>query len=170
MLPPALAGAVTPVVDGELLGGRWRALHTPGHAHGHLAFRDERSGAVLAGDLLSTLSTIVVDPPEGDMAVYLASLARVRALEPRTVYPAHGQPAPDGPRALDDYLAHRRQREAKVLAALAPGGTLSEVTARAYDDTPPAVHPIAERSCLASLLKLRSEGRAREQDGRWLAA
>ncbi|MBI5069256.1 MAG: MBL fold metallo-hydrolase [Deltaproteobacteria bacterium] len=167
MLPAALARDVLPVADGELLGGRWRALHTPGHARGHLAFRDERSGAVAAGDLLSTLSTIVIDPPEGDMAVYLASLARVRALEPRTLYPAHGQPAPDGVRALDDYLAHRRLREAKVAAALVPGGTLTEVTARAYDDTPPAVYPIAERSCLASLLKLRAEGRATEQGGRW---
>lgn len=167
-LPPAL-GPVLPVSDGQLLGGRWRALHTPGHAHGHLAFRDERSGAVLAGDLLSTLSTIVIDPPEGDMAVYLASLERVRALGPRTLYPSHGAPAPDGVKALEDYLAHRREREAKVVAALAEGGTLAEVTARAYDDTPPTVHPIAERSCLASLLKLRGEGRAREVGGRWRA-
>ncbi len=169
MLPPALLPA-EPVADGEVLGGRWRALHTPGHAHGHLAFRDERSGALLAGDMLSTLSTIVVDPPEGDMAVYLASLARLRGLQPRTLYPAHGAPAPDGVRALDEYLAHRRAREEKVVAALAAGGTLAEVTARAYDDTPPAVHPIAERSCLASLLKLRAEGRAAERDDRWRAA
>lgn len=169
MLPASL-GNVHHVADGALLGGRWRALHTPGHAHGHLAFRDERSGALLAGDMVSTLSTIVIDPPEGDMAVYLASLERLRSLEPRTLYPAHGAPAPDGVRTLDEYIAHRRARESKVLAALAAGGTLSEVTARAYDDTPPAVYPIAERSCLASLEKLRAEGRATEILGRWRAA
>lgn len=164
---PAEAGPAEPVADEELLGGRWRALHTPGHADGHLVFRDERSGALLAGDMVSTLSTIVIDPPEGDMARYLASLARLRALEPRTLYPAHGAPAPDGLRALDEYIAHRHAREAKVVAALARGGTLAEVTARAYDDTPPAVYPIAERSCLASLQKLRAEGRATDSGGRW---
>jgi glyoxylase-like metal-dependent hydrolase (beta-lactamase superfamily II)/8-oxo-dGTP pyrophosphatase MutT (NUDIX family) len=171
---PALAGLARPVADGQLLGGRWRALHTPGHAHGHLAFHDQESGALLAGDLVSTLSTIVVDPPEGDMARYLRSLEQVRALAPRTVYPAHGAPAPDGPRLLDEYLAHRRAREERVLASLASlsaagaaWASLSEVTAGAYDDTPLAVHQVAERSCLASLEKLRAEGRAREERGRW---
>jgi glyoxylase-like metal-dependent hydrolase (beta-lactamase superfamily II) len=135
-----------------------------------MVFHDQASGALLAGDMVSTLSTIVIDPPEGDMARYLGSLERLRALGPRTVYPAHGPPAPDGPAKLAEYLAHRREREEKVLAALASPGTLAEVTARAYDDTPPAVHPIAERSCLASLEKLRAEGRAREDRGRWRLA
>lgn len=168
-LPPG-AGPVEPLADGDLLGERWRVLHTPGHAHGHLAFRDERSGAVLAGDLVSTLSTIVVDPPEGDMAVYLASLERLRSFAPRTLYPAHGVPAPDGVRTLEQYLAHRHEREEKVRSALAAGGTLAEITARAYDDTPAAVHPIAQRSCLASLLKLEAEGRARRDGGGWRTA
>ncbi len=164
---PSGAGPAEPLGDGELLEGRWRVLHTPGHALGHLAFHDEKSGALIAGDMVSTMSTIVVDPPEGDMAGYLASLERLRALAPRTVYPAHGPPAPDGPAKLDEYVAHRRMREEKVLAALTPPGTLAQVTERAYDDTPPSVHPIAARSCLASLHKLRAEGRAREEGGTW---
>jgi glyoxylase-like metal-dependent hydrolase (beta-lactamase superfamily II)/8-oxo-dGTP pyrophosphatase MutT (NUDIX family) len=165
-LPPE-AGAAEPLEGGALAGGRWRALHTPGHAHGHLAFHDEATGALLCGDLVSTLSTIVIDPPEGDMARYLASLEAVRSLRPRTLFPAHGPPSPDGVAKLEEYLAHRRAREEKVRAALAGGGTLEEVTARAYDDTPPAVHPVAARSCLASLRKLRAEGAAREDRGRW---
>jgi glyoxylase-like metal-dependent hydrolase (beta-lactamase superfamily II)/8-oxo-dGTP pyrophosphatase MutT (NUDIX family) len=167
---PAPAPSVEPLAEGDLLGGRWRALHTPGHARGHLVFHDERSGALLAGDMVSTLSTIVIDPPEGDMAAYLASLERLRALAPRTLYPAHGPPAPDGPGKLAEYLAHRRMREEKVLAALDPPGTLAEVTARAYDDTPAAIHVVAARSCLASLEKLRAEGRAREERGLWRRA
>jgi glyoxylase-like metal-dependent hydrolase (beta-lactamase superfamily II)/8-oxo-dGTP pyrophosphatase MutT (NUDIX family) len=162
--------AVEPVRDGDLLGGRFLALETPGHAREHLAFLDERSGAILCGDLVSTLSTIVIDPPEGDMAEYLRQLERLRALAPRTLFPAHGPPAPDGAGRLAMYLAHRREREALVLAGLEGGGTLEEVTARAYADTPPAMYPVAQRSCLASLLKLRDEGRAREDGGRWVMA
>ena len=156
------------VEDGALLHGRWRALHTPGHARGHLCFLDERTGALLAGDMVSTISTIVIDPPEGDMADYLGQLARLRALEPRTLYPAHGAPAPNAAAVLDAYIAHRAAREAKVRAALP--GTLAEVTARAYDDTPPALHPVAERSCLASLEKLERDGRARRDGPIWTAA
>jgi len=159
--------AVLPLLDGELLHGRWRALHTPGHAPGHLAFLDERSGALLAGDMVSTVSSIVIDPPEGDMGVYLRQLERLRDIGARTLYPAHGAPAPSATAKLEEYIAHRRMRTDKVERALAPGGTLAEVTRVAYDDTPSFLLPVAERSCLATLLMLEGEGRARLRGERW---
>ena len=173
-LPAEARSHARPLADGELLHGRWRALHTPGHARGHLAFHDERTGALFAGDLVSTLSTIVIDPPEGDMGVYLSSLERCRALSATSklggLFPAHGSPAPDGRAALEGAIAHRHARTAKVLDALAAGpGTLEEITARAYDDTPPAIHPLAARSCLATLELLRREGRAATSGDRWSA-
>jgi glyoxylase-like metal-dependent hydrolase (beta-lactamase superfamily II) len=158
--------AVTPLRDGDRLG-RFRVLETPGHAREHLAFLDEETGALLCGDMVSTLSTIVIDPPEGDMAEYVRQLERLRDLEPRTLYPAHGPPAPDGAARLDQYLAHRRAREQQLLDALATPATLEDVTARAYADTPPGLHPVAARSCLAGLEKLRSEGRVEERAGVW---
>jgi glyoxylase-like metal-dependent hydrolase (beta-lactamase superfamily II)/8-oxo-dGTP pyrophosphatase MutT (NUDIX family) len=158
---------VRPVEDGELLLGRWRALFTPGHAAGHLCFLDERSQALLAGDMVSTLSTVVIDPPEGDMAEYLRQLRRLRDLAPRTLYPAHGAPAPSAVLELDKVLEHRRARADKVLAALAAGGDLPEVTRAAYADTPAAMLPVAERSCLATLLMLEAEGRARREGEAW---
>ena len=161
---------VVPLREGDLAGGRFLVLETPGHAREHLAFLDEVTAALLCGDLLSTLSTIVIDPPEGDMAEYERQLARMRALAPRTLFPAHGPPAPDAPARLAAYLAHRLEREALVVAALASGGTLEEITARAYQDVPPAVHLAASRSCLAVLEKLVSLGRARSRDGRFVAA
>jgi glyoxylase-like metal-dependent hydrolase (beta-lactamase superfamily II)/8-oxo-dGTP pyrophosphatase MutT (NUDIX family) len=157
-----------PVEEGDRLLGRWRALHTPGHARGHLCFYDEASGALLCGDMVSSISTIVIDPPEGDMAQYLAELERLRRLGPRTLYPAHGSAIPDAVGKLEEYLAHRRMREGKVLAALEAPGTLAEVTARAYDDTPAFLLPVAERSCLAALEKLEREGRARRSGERWM--
>lgn len=145
---------IRPVGEGNLLGGRFRVLETPGHAREHLVFFDEATGALLAGDMVSTLSTIVIDPPEGDMAEYEYQLERLKMLAPRTLYPAHGQPTPDGPLALARFRSHRRDREALVYEALVEEGTLSEVTARAYADTPAFLHPLAERSCLAILEKL----------------
>ncbi len=168
-LPPEV-GPVEPVLDRELLAGRYRALHTPGHARGHLAFLDERAGALLAGDMLSTLSTIIIDPPEGDMVDYLASLARLRDLGPRTLFPAHGAPTQGAVEKIEGYLAHRREREDKVLSALATPGALDEVTARAYDDVPAFMLPVAARSCLASLEKLAREGRAAFDGRAWRRA
>ncbi len=101
------------------------------------------------------------------MAEYVAQLERVRALAPRTLYPAHGPPAPDAVARLGAYLAHRREREALVVAALRQGGTLAEITAGAYADTAAALLPVAERSCLAILEKLRREGKASVRAGAW---
>jgi glyoxylase-like metal-dependent hydrolase (beta-lactamase superfamily II)/8-oxo-dGTP pyrophosphatase MutT (NUDIX family) len=162
---PAGAGPVAAVADGDLLHGRWRALHTPGHAPGHLAFLDERTGALLAGDMVSTLSTIVIDPPEGDMAAYLTSLRRLRDLGPRTLFPAHGAPTQGAVAKLEEYLRHREQREERIVAALP--GSLDEVTTKAYDDAPSFMLPVAARSCLASLEKLAREGRVQLQGDLW---
>jgi len=167
-IAPRLPGVLfKPLRDGELLGGRYGVLFTPGHARDHLVFHDEETGALLLGDMLSTLSTVLIDPPEGDMAEYERQLARLAELGPAALYPAHGQPATDGPAALQACLAHRAEREAKILEALRAPGTLGEITERAYDDVPAAVWPIAERSGLAVLLKLAAQGRAVEQAGRW---
>jgi ribonuclease/clavin/mitogillin len=116
---------------------------------------------------VSTLSTIVIDPPEGDMGEYLRQLERLRGVGARTLYPAHGAPAPAADAKLDEYLTHRRMRTEKVAAALSPGGTLGEVTRAAYDDTPDPLLPVAERSCLATLLMLEGDGRARRSGERW---
>ena len=154
--------------EGDLLGGRWLVLESPGHAPDHLSFLDERSGALLCGDMVSTLSTIVIDPSEGDMEEYERQLERLRALAPRTLYPGHGPPSPAAAARLVAYRSHRREREALVVAALVAGGTLEEITRRAYADTPAALHPVAARSCLAVLEKLRGQGRARlGQQTRW---
>src|SRR5215831_8072930 len=83
-----------------LIGARrLRALHTPGHRFDHLCFLLEDAAALFAGDLVAGVGTVVIAPPEGDLADYLASLHRLRALELRQILPAHG-PAIDNPRAL----------------------------------------------------------------------
>ncbi|HEY0840983.1 MAG TPA: MBL fold metallo-hydrolase, partial [Vulgatibacter sp.] len=147
-----------------------RCLLTEGHARGHVSFVEEGSGAVFAGDLVAQGSTIVIDPPEGDMGVYLESLRRLRDLPAGTLYPAHGFPVPDGVSLLDRYLAHREARMAAIESALGAGPlSLAAVVERVYSDTPRFLHPVAERSALASLLELQERGRARPAGDSWEA-
>lgn len=141
---------------------RLTAVFTPGHARGHLCFHEARSGALLAGDMVSTLSTIIIDPPEGDLGQYLDSLERLRALAPRTLYPAHGLPTQHALEKLDEYIVHRRARAEALFGALSAGSRdLTDLVAEVYADVPAIVHPLALRSALASLEWLESQGRVR---------
>jgi glyoxylase-like metal-dependent hydrolase (beta-lactamase superfamily II) len=145
------------------------ALVTPGHAPGHLCFLDEESRALVAGDMVASVGTIIIEPSDGgDMALYLSSLARLRGLGARWLLPAHGPPIAEVADKLDFYIAHRLEREARVLAALTSVPRLvDELVPVAYPDVPPAIHPLAARSLLAHLLKLEREGRARRDGERW---
>jgi ribonuclease/clavin/mitogillin len=164
-----LAGRVSvtqTIADGETAYGA-TAIFTPGHAEGHLCFAVRE--ATIAGDMVAGLGTILIDPGEGDMAVYLASLERLLARPPMALLPAHGPMISDGHGKLREYLAHRLQREARVAAALRDRPrSLAELVAEAYDDTPRALWGLAERSLLAHLIKLARERRATDGgDGRW---
>ncbi|MFN0250472.1 MAG: MBL fold metallo-hydrolase [Kofleriaceae bacterium] len=155
------------LVDGETIHGM-TCVFTPGHAEGHLCFEVRTGDAVatIAGDMVAGIGTILIDPSEGDMALYLASLERLLARPPATLLPAHGAPIVDGPAKLREYLAHRRMREDKVVGSL--GDTprsLAELVAVVYADTPRFLWPLAERSLCAHLDKLVRDGRAFLDDG-----
>lgn len=144
---------------------RLRVLHTPGHARGHLCLYDEASKAAIVGDMVAGVGTIVIDPPEGDMTDYLAQLQRLRDLPVTTLYPAHGPAIPDGPAKLGEYLRHREHREKLVYDAVAGGASLmKDIVAKAYADTAPALHPLAERSAQAILIKLVRDGKVHRTD------
>lgn len=142
-----------------------RVTFTPGHARGHIVLSDRRphARAHLVGDMVASVGTIIIDPPDGDMAEYLRQLRRLIDYGPSVLFPAHGMPILDGVAKLEQYIAHRLGREAKVRAALeAHGGsaTPAELLPVAYADTPEFLWPLAERSCLAHLLKLVHDGAA----------
>jgi len=146
-----------------------RALHTPGHTRGHLSFYDERAGALLTGDNVVGVGSVLIDPVEGSVRDYLASLERYRAL-PRLValFGGHG-PAVGSPRAkIDEYVEHRLTREREVLAAVRAGATTpEEIVAVAYKDVHPKMHALAARAVLAHVMKLEEDGLVRrDADGR----
>ena len=136
-----------------------RVVHTPGHARGHLCFFDETYRSLIAGDLASTLSTIVIDPPEGDMDAYLESLDKAAALDPEILFPAHGPPVRGAAGRLKKLKRHRLEREQQVLAAWRGGARQpAEMVAHIYAEVPKIVHPVAERQILAHLERLRRRG------------
>jgi glyoxylase-like metal-dependent hydrolase (beta-lactamase superfamily II) len=168
------------VLDGEI-PQRWTALHTPGHAPGHLCFHEASQRVVVVGDMVASVGTILIEPTDGDMIAYLAQLERLASLDASLALPAHGEPIGDDgagsptPSALFKYyIAHRLSREAKVekaLAAAGPAGATGlALVPVAYADTPPVVWPLARLSLEAHLIKLEREGRARRAGEGWATA
>lgn len=151
----------------ELEGGaegdplvRLRVLHTPGHARGHLCFFDEADGALIAGDMLASESTIVIDPPDGHMSAYLASLDKLQSLRPKFLFPSHGAMFADGERRLGALRKHRLWREERVLEAWQSGlREPAEFLAALYDGLDKAAHSLAERQIVAHLDRLRELGK-----------
>jgi glyoxylase-like metal-dependent hydrolase (beta-lactamase superfamily II) len=156
------------VADGSTL----RIIHTPGHASNHLCFLLEEERLLFTGDHIIQGSTVVIDPPDGDMAAYLASLERLLHERLASLAPGHGTLITDPEAAIRALIQHRLRREAKVLASLPPrrADDLTTLVRRVYDDVAPQLHPLAERSLLAHLLKLQAEGRARRVADSWIAA
>jgi glyoxylase-like metal-dependent hydrolase (beta-lactamase superfamily II) len=163
--------ADTTLADGDTLRigeRRLRALHTPGHRFDHLCFLLEDAGALFAGDLVAGVGTVVIAPPEGNLLDYMASLRRLLALDLSVILPAHG-PAIEQPRALlEQYIAHREDRERQVLSGLADGSrTVAALVANIYADVDPQLHPMAALSVTAHLEKLEREGRVARADDCW---
>ena len=137
-----------------------RTVHTPGHSPGHLAFALEPDRAVLVGDLLAGAGSTWVGAPEGDVAAYLASLARVSELDARVLGPGHGPAIHDPADRLAWARDHRLERERQVVDALAgEPRTLDQLGRAVYPGLEPEARPYAEASLLAHLRKLMAEMR-----------
>lgn len=156
--------------DGDILETaefRLEAVHTPGHASNHLCYRHAPLNWLFTGDHVIDGSTVVIDPPDGDMKHYIESLQRCRELQCAALAPGHGEVIEDPTRAIDWIIEHRLEREAKVLAAVEahPGLTTHELVPHVYQDVDPKLYGWAERSLLAHILKLEAE-RIVERDAR----
>ena len=138
-----------------------QAVHTPGHAANHVCLLLREDGLLFSGDHILNGSTTVVDPPDGNMADYLDSLDRLDALCAEHgvdfILPAHGYVLGEARTAIARLKAHRLAREAKVLAAMQakPDGSLEDWVRLAYDDVPERIWPVAQRSLLAHIERIR---------------
>ncbi len=160
-----------PLRDGELVQAgstTLRAVHTPGHASDHLCYFDEAASALFTGDHVLSGMTTVISPPDGDMTDYMASLQHVLALRPAVIHPGHGRVIEDGVATIEQYIAHRLEREAQVAEAVRRRGAATapiDVVPEIYAAYPEALHAWAARSVQAHLDKLVREGRATRIEG-----
>jgi len=152
--------------SGEILAlsdaHRLEVLHTPGHAPGHLCLLDHVTRVLVAGDMVAGVGSILIEPGDGDMVQYLASLAHMDAQNAALLLPAHGLPIEEARAKLQGYIAHRLAREAKVLAALQQLeglASLEQLLPIAYADTPVMAWPLAKLALEAHLIKLEAEER-----------
>ena len=137
------------------------AVHTPGHASNHICYLHEEHSLLFTGDHIIDGSTVVIDPPDGNMQHYIDSLRRCRDLNCAALAPGHGGLIEDPARAIDWIIEHRLQREAKVRAAMEanPGLSSHELVPHVYKDVDPKLYSWAERSLLAHKLKIEAEAK-----------
>jgi glyoxylase-like metal-dependent hydrolase (beta-lactamase superfamily II)/8-oxo-dGTP pyrophosphatase MutT (NUDIX family) len=152
-------------------GAHLRVLHTPGHASNHLCFLLEEEQLLFTGDHVMQSSTVVINPPDGDMVAYLASLRSLLDEGLEWLAPGHGFLMAQPAKVIEALIAHRLRREAMVLEAARDLGPapVDRLRERVYTDIPVALHAMAERSLLAHLIKLQIEGRVRQSGGAWSA-
>lgn len=144
----------------EFGGGRIEVIAAPGHCPDHVCFYWPQRRALFAGDVILGEGTSMIAPPEGDMSAYMSTLRRLAELDLEIIYPGHGPTVEDPGAKLAEYLSHRLEREAQVIAALADGAsTPAEIRAQVYPDLDPSLRGAAEGSVRAHLEKLVSEGR-----------
>lgn len=151
--------------DGDVIAGPgWtvEAIATPGHTSNHFCFGLREENALFSGDHVMGWSTTVISPPDGNMGDYFASLEKVRARNFSTIWPTHGPPVREVGPFLDAYIAHRRQREAQILARLEAGDTrIPDMVSVIYRDVDRRLHPAACHSVLAHMIHLVDTGRVR---------
>lgn len=156
------------IADEEEIDGL-TALHTPGHAPGHLALM-HRDGWVIAGDLVAGVGTIVIDPDEGDLQQYLDSLERLRAASVTALMPAHGPVLQNAEMILSFYIAHRHQRTEQIRSALSRAGraTPLDLVPAVYPELPAQLAPVAAAQIRTHLQWIERHGLCiRGEEGRW---
>ena len=149
--------------DGDRLeydGGELQIVHTPGHESGHCCFYEPAAQVLFTGDHILGRGTTVIPPPDGNMTQYLQSLRKLLPVKLRALLPGHGPVISDPYSKIKEYISHRLEREAQVLAALSRGAkTPAAIAASIYTDIPAALQRMAQLSVEAHLIKLSEEKR-----------
>jgi glyoxylase-like metal-dependent hydrolase (beta-lactamase superfamily II) len=160
--PGVLVAAARGEVDVRLVDGArfgpLEAVATPGHSPDHLAF--VVGAAALTGDAVLGEGSVFIAPGPGVLSSYLDALRRLAARRPSVLCPGHGPLVLDPQAKLEQYIAHRLERERSLVAALEAGRrTIDELLDAAWADAPAQLRPVAAVTLAAHLDKLEEEGR-----------
>jgi glyoxylase-like metal-dependent hydrolase (beta-lactamase superfamily II) len=149
-----VAGGETISISGEAV----EVIATPGHTREHVCYFTP-DGDLFTGDTILGEGTTAISPPDGHMADYIRSLEWLRARNPKRIYPGHGPTRDDAVALIDEYIAHRLQREQQVIDALRKGAhTIPAMRLRIYPELDPRLQGAAEAQISAHLIKLQEEG------------
>jgi glyoxylase-like metal-dependent hydrolase (beta-lactamase superfamily II) len=159
--PPGVLDNPEGVADGDVVDGL-EVIATPGHTREHVCFLSP-DGDLFTGDTILGSGTTTIFPPDGSMGDYIRSLQKLRARNPRRIYPAHGPTRDDAVALIDEYIAHRLERERQVIEAMP--GTVSEMREKIYPDLDARLRGAAEAQITAHLIKLMEDGRVANLDG-----
>lgn len=156
------------ITDGERIAIEDEMLEviaTPGHTREHVCFLTA-AGDLFTGDTVLGEGTTAIFPPDGSMRDYIASLHRLLTCKPKRIFPAHGPTRDEAQTLIEQYIAHRLQREKQVLESLAEGArSVSAMRKRIYPDLNFLLRRAAEIQITAHLIKLIDEGRVVEDKG-----
>jgi len=162
------------MADGErMCGPDWTitAVATPGHTSNHMCFAFEEARALFTGDHVMGWATTAVSPPDGDMAVYVASLEKLLSRDDAVYYPTHGAAVTAPHRLVRGMIAHRRQRERQILASIAAGrSAIPAIVQRLYGGIDSRLHGAAGQSVLAHLIDLEQRGLVARSGDEWRSA
>lgn len=151
------------VTGGEFLeieGEKIEVIATPGHTGEHVCYMTA-AGDLFTGDTILGAGTTAIFPPDGDMAAYLRSLHLLRSKQPKRIHPAHGPTRDDAVALIDEYIAHRLDRERQIVDAIASGAeSVDEIRRVVYPGLDSRLERAADAQITAHLVKLRAEGRA----------
>ncbi len=155
-------------LEGELRIGdlRLRVMDSPGHTFDHAVFYNANERALFTGDVILGEGTVVIAPPGGAMRPYQRTLARLAEEFPEAkhIYGGHGPIVDDAQAKIAEYIAHRKAREAELIAALADGTkTIPELVMHIYGEARSMLWPAMARQMLAYLMALESESRVRAE-------
>lgn len=161
-----LAGGETLAIEDESL----EVIATPGHTNEHVCFLTS-AGDLFTGDTILGEGTTAIFLPDGSMRDYIASLRILLAHEPKRIFPGHGPTRDDARALIEQYIAHRLDREQQVLDSIASGSaSVPAMRERIYPDLDPRLHGAAEVQIRAHLVKLTDEGRVGDREGEYRLA
>ena len=139
-------------------GDTWTAIHTPGHAPGHLCLISNADQSLIAGDMVAGEGTILINPSEGSIREYIHSLHRLRTFAPSRLLPAHGGALDNADELLQEYISHRKNRLMQIWKHLSetPQSSL-DLAARIYTELPKAYLGMAAIQVHCGLLFLEQD-------------
>ncbi|CAH1970960.1 unnamed protein product [Acanthoscelides obtectus] len=151
----------------EIEGATLQVLLAPGHTDDHAIFHLQEEDAIFSGDCILGEGTAVFE----DLYDYMNSLNLILGLDPKIIYPGHGNIIKSPQEKIQFYIQHRLEREKQIMEVLNqnPKKQFTEETLveEIYTDLSPKLIAAACRNVNHHLMKLLKEESVKLVDKKW---